>query len=88
MLVKYLIDEAGADPNVQNDTFQNALLLSCKRNQLNVVDLLFQKNVDLTVADKNGCNALHIAASNGYLELTESILLQRTKLARAKVEAA
>ena len=52
-----------------------------------MVDLLFQKNVDLTVADKNGCNALHIAASSGYLELTESVLLQRTKLARAKVDA-
>jgi ankyrin repeat protein len=39
------------------------------------VDLLFQKNVDLTVADKYGCNALHIAASKGYQELTESIIL-------------
>jgi ankyrin repeat protein len=41
MLVRYMIDEAGADPNVMNDNLQNALLLSTKRNQLNVVDLLF-----------------------------------------------
>ena len=40
MLVQYLIDEAGADPNIMNDTSRNALLLATKRNQLNVVDLL------------------------------------------------
>lgn len=47
MLVRYLIDEAGADPNISNDSLQNALLLSAKRNQLNVVDLLFTKDVDI-----------------------------------------
>jgi ankyrin repeat protein len=41
MLVSYLIDEAGADPNITNDILQNALLLSTQRNQLNIVDLLF-----------------------------------------------
>lgn len=55
MLVRYMIDEAGADPNVMNDNLQNALLLSTKRNQLNVVDLLFQKDVDIKAQDKNGC---------------------------------
>lgn len=55
MLVRYLIDEAGADPNITNDILQNALLLSVKRNQLNVVDLLFVKDVDINATDKNGC---------------------------------
>jgi ankyrin repeat protein len=82
LLVKYLIDEAGADPNIANDSLQNALLLSAKRNQLNVVDLLFTKAVDINAQDKNGCNALHIASSNGFLEMAETILLHRAKVAR------
>jgi len=55
LLVQYLIDEAGADPNIMNDTFRNALLLATKRNQLNVVDMLIKKNVDINVTDNNGC---------------------------------
>ncbi len=86
MLVRYLIDEAGADPNISNDSLQNALLLSAKRNQLNVVDLLFTKEVDINAQDKNGCNALHIASSHGFLEMAETILLHRAKQARAAFE--
>lgn len=55
LLVQYLIDEAGADPNIMNDFFSNALLLATKRNQLNVVDLLIKKNVDINVTDNNSC---------------------------------
>ncbi|CDW78136.1 ankyrin repeat [Stylonychia lemnae] len=82
LLVKYLIDEAGADPNIMNDTFRNALLLATKRNQLNVVDLLIKKNVDINVTDNNFCNALHLAASGGFLEMCETILLHRAKVLR------
>lgn len=32
ILVKYLIDEAGADPNIMNDSLETALLLATKRN--------------------------------------------------------
>lgn len=55
LLVSYLIDEAGADPNISNDMNQSALLLATKRNQLNVVDLLFNKDVDINQTDKAGC---------------------------------
>jgi ankyrin repeat protein len=54
MLVKYLIDEAGADLSISNDTQQDALLLATKRNQLNVVDLLFKRGIDINTRDKNG----------------------------------
>lgn len=87
MLVRYLIDEAGADPNITNDNLQNALLLSTKRNQLNVVDLLFQKSVDINAIDKNGCNALHLSASHGFLEMTETILMQRANIMRDRGKA-
>lgn len=87
MLVQYLIDEAGADPNIMNDTCRNALLLATKRNQLNVVDLLVHKNVDINVTDKNGCNALHLACSSGHQEMTETILLHRAKLLREGKDA-
>jgi hypothetical protein len=55
LLVSYLIDEAGADPNISNDMQQSALLLATKRNQLNVVDLLFSKDVDINQTDTQGC---------------------------------
>eukprot|EP00347_Sterkiella_histriomuscorum_P019677 403340709 len=87
LLVQYLIDEAGADPNIMNDTYKNALLLATKRNQLNVVDMLIQRNVDINVTDNNGCNSLHLAASGGFLEMCETILLHRAKLLRMNKEA-
>ena len=50
-----MIDEAGADPNIMNDSCKNALLLATKRNCLNIVDLLIRKNVDINVTDNNLC---------------------------------
>ena len=47
-----------------------------------MVDLLFTKAVDINAQDKNGCNALHIASSHGFLEMAETILLHRAKVAR------
>jgi ankyrin repeat protein len=58
MLVQYLIDEADADPNISNDTFRNALLLGVKKNQINAIDLLLQRGVDINATDANGCKYL------------------------------
>lgn len=52
ILVKYLIEEAAADLTLCNDTQQDALLMATKRNQLNVVDLLFSHGVDINTQDK------------------------------------
>jgi ankyrin repeat protein len=46
-----LIDEADADPNISNDNHRNALLLATKKNQINTVDLLLKRNVDINITD-------------------------------------
>jgi len=40
LLVDYLINEAGADPNTMNDYAVNCLLIATKKSQLNILDLL------------------------------------------------
>ena len=66
ILVNYLINEAGADPNTMNDYAINCLLIATKKAQLNILNLLLKNGVDIGFVDRNGCNALHIASSAGY----------------------
>ena len=62
-LVNYLVKHANADCNIPNDFTRNSLLIATRKNQINVVELLLQKNVDINYSDANGCNALHIACT-------------------------
>jgi len=69
MLVNYLIEVAGADPDSINDYAINCLLIATKKSQLNILDLLLASGVDLGFTDRNGCNALHIASSAGFSDI-------------------
>lgn len=75
VLVDYLINEAGAEPNTMNDYAVNCLLIATKKSQLNILDLLLVNGVDIGFVDRNGCNALHIASAAGYRDIVEMILL-------------
>jgi len=75
VLVDYLINQAGAEPNTMNDYAVNCLLIATKKSQLNILDLLLLNGVDIGFEDRNGCNALHIASSAGYKDIVEMILL-------------
>ena len=75
LLVDYLINEAGANPNTMNDYSVNCLLIATKKSQLNILDLLLRNGVDIGFVDRNGCNALHIAAAAGYQDIVEMVLL-------------
>ena len=57
-LVDYLIAVAGADPNVRNDYDLSCIMLATKRASLQTLELLLNRGIDITFADKNGCNAL------------------------------
>lgn len=57
-----------------NDYAINCLLIATKKSQLNILDLLLINGVDIGFVDRNGCNALHIAASAGYVDIVEMIL--------------
>jgi ankyrin repeat protein len=74
VLVNYLINDAGANPNTMNDYAVNCLLIATKKAQLNILDLLLQNGVDLGFVDRNGCNALHIASAAGYVDIVEMVL--------------
>ena len=80
MLVHYLKNEAGADPDAMNDYAINCLLIATKKSQLNILDLLLENGVDIGFVDRNGCNALHIASAAGYQDIVEMILLYWSKM--------
>jgi ankyrin repeat protein len=79
ILVDFLINKAGADPNTMNDYAVNCLLIATKKSQLNILDLLLKTGVDIGFVDRNGCNALHIASAAGYVDIVEMILLYWSK---------
>lgn len=74
MLVRYLIEEVEANCDIPNDFNRNTLLIAVRRNQVDVVELLLQKGVDINYKDANGCNALHIACTNGLTEIARLLL--------------
>ena len=81
MLVKYLISEAGCDPNQVNDTNKNCLLSACKMNCLNIVSYLLESvGCDMNVEDSLERNILHISSFNGYFDLVKLILLHRARI--------
>lgn len=74
MLVNYLVQNANANCNLPNDFTRNSLLIATRKNQLDVVNLLLEKDVDINFMDANGCNALHIACTNGFTKTVEVLL--------------
>ena len=71
-----------------NDYAVNCLLIATKKSQLNILDLLLKTGVDIGFVDRNGCNALHIASSAGFVDIVEMILLywSRQKIENKKRE--
>ena len=79
MLVNYLVQHANANCNLPNDFTRNSLLIATRKNQLDVVELLLEKDVDINFMDANGCNALHIACTNGFTKTVEVLLKHWSK---------
>ena len=74
MIVNYLVEEADANCNLPNDFTRNSLLIATRKNQISVIELLLRKGVDINYSDANGCNALHIACTQGFVESTKLLL--------------
>ena len=72
--MNYLVKNANANCNSTNDFTRNSLLISTRKNQLNVVELLLEKNIDINFKDANGCNALHVACTSGFTQLVRLLL--------------
>lgn len=75
MIVNYLITEAGADKDSINDYNLSCLIISTKRAQHNIIDLLLKYNADICYTDRKGCNALHVASHAGHTDIVHMLLL-------------
>ena len=60
ILVNYLINEAGSNPDSMNDYKVNCLLIVTKKNQLNILDLLLNNGVDIGFSDKETISTIFI----------------------------
>jgi uncharacterized protein len=76
MLVNHLVEHADANCNLPNDFTRNSLLIATRKNQIDVVELLLKKGVDINFNDANGCNALHIACTQGFVDTVKLLLKQ------------
>ena len=68
--------ESGADPNVKEDFTvgnETPIFKAVENNSYEIVKILLDYGADPSVLNKSGMNCLHIAAKNGFLEI--SVLL-------------
>ena len=73
-IVKVLV-ENDADPNIQNEAGYNALLVACEVGNVDVVNYLVStKKLNVNAANKDGNNALHLAALNGDIALASPLI--------------
>ena len=63
-----------ANPNIQDNLevgFNTPLHIATDHNQLNIIELLLDKGGNPSIQNKCGFTCLHIAARNGFLEMTK-----------------
>ncbi|MGH0177961.1 UNVERIFIED_CONTAM: hypothetical protein FKN15_018633 [Acipenser sinensis] len=66
--------------NMRNDLYQTPLHLAVITQQADTVEALLKANADLSLADRHGNTALHLAAKQGESKIL-SLLLQRQEAA-------
>jgi len=69
--VQFLVEEAGANVNVQNLSGQTPLNWAVERNNIELTTLLLEYGADPDLMDKTGSTALHKAAGAGNLEIVK-----------------
>ncbi|KAK4058123.1 hypothetical protein OIO90_000862 [Microbotryomycetes sp. JL221] len=68
-MVQYLVEDAGALPEVEDSEGETALHKASYRGHLNVCQYLIERGVSVNVADRDGWTPLHNAASRGWLDI-------------------
>ncbi|XP_033891205.3 nuclear factor NF-kappa-B p105 subunit-like isoform X2 [Acipenser ruthenus] len=80
-LVEVISSIPGEDViNMRNDLYQTPLHLAVITQQADTVEALLKANADLSLADRHGNTALHLAAKQGESKIL-SLLLQRQEAA-------
>ncbi|GAA5821257.1 hypothetical protein JCM3770_007386 [Rhodotorula araucariae] len=73
-VVKWLIEEAGAMPELEDGEGETPLHKAAHRGHLDVCRFLISRDVDVDAADSDGWTALHNAASRGWLDVARLLL--------------
>ncbi len=72
-IVKYLVEEAGANLNHVGDD-GNALMVAISSRQYEIADYLIDKGINIAAKSKNGSNVFHIVANIGNADYIEKLL--------------
>ncbi|XP_065346711.1 uncharacterized protein LOC135943972 [Cloeon dipterum] len=73
-VIRWLVeDEIKVDLEKSNELGLTALLLACRRNMWEVVELLVDNNVDITKPDRAGKTVLNYAEESEHFELVEKL---------------
>ncbi|OUM61479.1 hypothetical protein PIROE2DRAFT_62487 [Piromyces sp. E2] len=81
-----LLDEKSVDGtilvnvNAVNKNGDTALIIASENGNLDVINLLFEYNIDLTFKDANGNNALIRAAEHGCFDVVEELLRKKINI--------
>lgn len=80
-IVKHLIEEEDADPNIRDNYGNTALMWASANGKGSVVEYLINAKADLDVQDKKYCNsAVMRAIMNGKTEIVKKLVNAKAKL--------
>jgi ankyrin repeat protein len=81
-VVRYLVEEASANPNMCNVHGVTPLYIAIEQGHIEIVRYLVGREaVNVNIANKSGCTPLHFAARFGQLEILRLLLGQATAMA-------
>lgn len=77
-LLKYALDTAKMDPNIQNRDGQTPLMLAAKEGNLAEINSLIERQADATMVDRQGDNALdyvqrHLSHEPNYISCYDAV---------------
>ena len=75
-VTKFLIDQGGADLNMQTQDGTTALIFAASNGHLKIVTLLVNNGAETNLVDKFGATALMYACEKGFFEIVK-ILIQK-----------
>ena len=73
-IIHVMLDEADADPHLQNQIGSNALMIAAFAGCLEAVELFITKGVDCTHQREDGVTAFMLACQKGHIEIAELLL--------------
>ncbi|KAH9940598.1 hypothetical protein B0H21DRAFT_794571 [Amylocystis lapponica] len=68
-IVKWLVEECGAMPDIEDKEGETALHKAALHGHLHIVQYLLPERADVLARDADGWTALHNACSKGYLDI-------------------